>query len=460
MNYSLYDLACRAYCTMHRFAKRTLNAVQEPAVSFFYCYSPEDAERILSARRLWEDAGSPYVNDAPSFPSSSLELFWGENVLDMPGINLGNGRLEYIAEAKISDPDDLWRAFLNRSIVPEGWKNAGLNAVCFSRDLSEWMLSSWIWTSAAIARYHASVGDKVRLRQIADALLRMQLPEGGWVVRHDFINRTTTPMIAPNDSAYIACNSLLPAFLSFGEETYLLSAERCARWIIKTAKSDGMVYIGQNGLTKEWIADRNIVDTGFTAALFASLFEITRREDYRKFLSRFVRAYVDTFWCPEEGLFATAVDGQSRHKGGHFARGQAWALEGIIPAARVLESKELEAIAARVIQGLLRLQSHDGGWAYNLSHPLMGQDCKGIPVIARSLAEWGVSRGDGRACSAASTALDWCRAHTVLSGAGAGGIISFSLEGGVTHQLYSEAAFTYASSYALETAMLLNRESL
>ena len=183
----------------------------------------------------------------------------------------------------------------------------------------------------------------------------------------------------------------------------------------------------------------------------------SRAQGVRRVPGSLIKAYVAVFRNVEDGSFATSIDGSGNRRGGKFARGQAWALEGLAPAAAVLDSAELDSVVEGVVNVLLSSQMKDGGWAYNISHPLMGQDCKGVPVIAKALAEWGASHSDASAVAAAKGALNWSRAHTLLNGPGAGGIYSFCLEGCVTHHLYSEAAFTYASSYALETMAILER---
>ena len=455
---AMYDVGCRVYCTAHRTAKRLLGRDAGPSVSFFHCYAEADVASFVSARHRWKEAGSPAINDSNSFPDSKGDLLWGENVVDSGDLHFPESHLASPA-VKYGTPREAWLGFVESSVVPVGWANGGLHAVCWSRNLGQWALSSWVWTSAALTRYYASIGDATSLARVADALLALQLPEGGWIVRHDFVGGHTTPMIAPNDSAYIANNAMLCAYESLGDERYLRSAQRCASWIEATAQSDGLVWIGRNGFTGEWLKDANIVDIGFTAALFARLWDVTQNDRYLGFLERFAQAYVAAFRNPEDGSFATAIDRDRNRRGGRFARGQAWALEGLVPAARALSSDWIEAVATDVVDVLLARQMHDGGWAYNLSHPLMGQDCKGIPVIARVLAEWGESRGDERALKAAKAAIGWCCAHTALVGPGAGGIYSYCLEGCVTHHLYSEAAFTYASSYALETEAILARAS-
>lgn len=453
-----YRVVCRAYCAAHRAAKAVLGRSAEPKVTFFHCYTPEDVKSVLSFQEDWSAAGSPAVNDSDLFPTAAESLFWGENVIDAPRLGVRGGS-PAPRDAAYGTCDEAWRGFIDAARVPDGWRNSGLYAVCMARPSGQWSLSSWVWTTAAIARYHAMVADHCELSRIVGALLELQLPEGGWVVRHDFVGGRTTPMIAPNDSAYIANNALLSAYGSTGDGRYLEAAERCADWIISTAQPDGLVYLGKDAFSGKWVRDSNIVDIGFTAALFARLYVLTGRRAYRSFLERFCDAYVSAFRNPEDGSFATGIDGARRRHGGTFARGQAWALEGLIPAADALESPELYEVCEAIVRNLLSGQMRDGGWAYNMSAPLMGQDCKGVPVIALSLARWGSLSGDGSALDASRRALEWCRAHTPLSGPFAGGIFSYCLEGCVTHDLYSQAAFTYSSSYALEAEALLNRSS-
>lgn len=449
-----YDVGTRAYCGMHRVAKRALRKSQRLQVGFAYCYTRGDANRMATLhceQCAPEATGRSDKGDVAAFQG---KLFWGENIVQ-PGDSEAVSAAYPWWTGVYASPEDAWKGFVRASSVPDGWANSGLHAVCWSRDLGQWCLSSWVWASAALARYHASVGDLESLGRVADALLSLQLPDGGWVVRHDFVNGFAVPMVAPNDSAYIANNAMLCAYEKLGDGRYLASAERCAEWIMRTARPDGLVYIGENGDSGEWITNANIVDIGFTSALFARLLSISGRGEYADFLARFTRAYVAAFRNVEDGSFATSIDSFGNRRGGKFARGQAWALEGLMPAAAALGSSELDSVVGDVVRVLLSNQMRDGGWAYNISHPLMGQDCKGVPVIAKALAEWGVARDSAVAVDAARRALGWSRAHTLLDGPGAGGIYSFCLEGCVTHCLYSEAAFTYASSYALETTAIL-----
>ena len=64
------------------------------------------------------------------------------------------------------------------------------------------------------------------------------------------------------------------------EDKYLDAAKKCADWIIKTARPDGLVWTGFDIKHQKWVKEHIIVDTGFTAGLFANLYDITKENKY------------------------------------------------------------------------------------------------------------------------------------------------------------------------------------
>ncbi len=350
----------------------------------------------------------------------------------------------------LSDATKVWHSFIDASVISAGYRNEGIHYAGYIKECSQWCLPSWVWTNAAIVRYYAASGQVERARDLCDKLIALQDIMGGWVVRNDYSKDGILPELAPNDSCYIALNSCLSLYETTKEEKYLQSAIRCANWVIETARQDGLVYFAFDQKRREWIKNRNIVDIGFTAGLFARLYEVTREERYLVFLKRFTEKYIDVFYMPSEKCFATAVDGNDQQHGGAFGRGQGWALEGLIPAYRVLKDDKTRKVIAETVETLLKLQQKDGGWAYNLLKPVMGIDCKAVPIIARCLLEWEADTHDMRLYKAAEKALDWCALHTAVNGEAAGGIFSYTTEGAVVHHMYTSTAFVYGSSYALE----------
>lgn len=354
---------------------------------------------------------------------------------------------------------ELWPKFIERAVIPKHYRYGGTYYTGYVFECQEWCLPSWIWTNAALTRYFVNAGKIEEAARLGEIVLHNQQNCGGWIVRNDFSNQGIIPVLAPNDSCYIASNCCLELYKATGNQRYLVSAEKTARWVMETARKDGLVLFGFDTKTEKWISHKNIVDTGFTGCLFANLYEITKNEEYYCFLKKFMKAYIKAFYNEKEKCFATAIDEKDRQFGGSFGRGQAWALEGIIPAYKVLKEDALKKIIESTIDTLLNKQLKNGGWSYNLSKPLMGEDCKAVSVIARSLLEWYVytEKKDIRLLESVKKAIMWCSKHTVTNNGCAGGIFSYTIEGAIAHDRYSSTAFVYGSSYALECVNILSK---
>lgn len=353
---------------------------------------------------------------------------------------------------------ELWRSFIEESKIENSKEFKDFLYAGFIEESQKWCLSSWIWTNAAIIRVYCGINEIEKAKELASRLAIMQHDCGGWIVRNDYDKDGAKPMLAPNDSAYIANNAFIELYLKTKEVRYLEIAERCAEWVIKTSRPDGLVYTGFSIRDRQWETECIIVDTGFTAALFARLYNITNDNKYKVFLEKFVKRYIDLFYISEKKGFCTSIDKSDRHQGGMFGRGQAWALEGLIPAYRILKDNYIKEVVDSTINNLIRVQCTNGGWPYNFSHPLMGEDCKAVSVIAKNMMEWYAIVNDERIKESALKALRWCRTHTAIDGVAKGGIFSFCLEGAIVHDLYTSCAFVYASAYAIELDQLLRNE--
>lgn len=350
----------------------------------------------------------------------------------------------------------LWSEFIQKSVISSDEFNGNLYAG-YIGESKEWCLPSWIWTNAASVREFCFVGKLDKAKALAAKLAARQLDCGGWVVRNDYDNQGAIPMLAPNDSAYIANNAFLTLYEKIRDETYLNIARRCADWIIETARPDGMVYVGYNVRDQKWNKNYVIVDVGFTGGLFSRLVEFTHEEKYRYFLKQFIGRYIELFYLPQNRGFCTSIDMNDRPQGGVFGRGQAWALEGLIPAYKVLKDEHIKQVIDDTIENLLCVQNSDGAWAYNFTKPLLGNDCKSISVIAKNMMEWYEVSRDERIRKSAEKALNWCYKHTVIEGEATGGIFSFCMEGAIVQNLYTSCAFVYASAYAIELQKMLKQ---
>lgn len=358
-----------------------------------------------------------------------------------------------------SDNEELWRQFVENSRIIGG-EFAGCHYAGYILEKEQWCLPSWIWTCAAIVRMYCAEGHVDKAIELGELLLSKQNDCGGWIVRCDYDSCGAIPMLAPNDSAYIANNALLSLYGVTKNEKYLNAARRCADWVIETSRPDGLVYLGFNARDGKWVKDCVIVDIGFTAGLFANLLKIRSEEKYFKFLQRFVDRYIELFYMPEEHGFCTSIDSENKKQGGMFGRGQAWALEGLIPAYSVLKSEQIRDIVDSTIEGLIHRQLKNGGWSYNFTKPYLGEDCKAVSVIAKNIFLWkDYFPVSSSVIGTVNAAMDWCRRHTILEGQCVGGIFSFCMEGAIVQELYTSCAFVYSSAYAVELSELLKNES-
>lgn len=441
------------YGWVHKTAKRilkrnnelpnTVKLVSFPAASF--------SEGVYIA------SGSGFVNEVIyNDQIKKDDVYPVENLVssNTPFIPSFSGKsITFSSTKTLEEASKKWERFITAAQIPEGYRNENLLYAGFIKEEGEWCLPSWIWTNAAIVRWYCTDGKIEKAKDLGDRLISLQQDCGGWIVRNDYGKEGVSPQLAPNDSCYIALSCCMELYQATGEEKYLRSAERCAAWVIETARDDGLVWFAYDTRKQEWVKNRNIVDTGFTAGLFAKLYEATGEEEYKAFLVRFIKKYIEVFYMPSEKCFSTAINGNDKQYGGAFGRGQGWALEGLIPAYRVLKDEGIRNVVNETIATLLRLQTPTGGWSYNLVKPSMGEDCKAVPVIARCLLEWYEIDKDERLIVAARKALDWCVKHTAADSIAEGGIFSYTIEGAIVHHMYTNTAFTYGSSYALEVAL-------
>lgn len=458
MKYELYG-------EIHREAKRILHRSQSTSAYRMISINKDNIDRNGNVNLDGEPEGE-FLNEFNPVPETVVlsDVYPVENIVQagyFPSFNNSFSLKHKCNEGQLgvatNEAETKWLSFINNSAIPENYRNAGLHYGGYILDAEEWCLPSWIWTNAALVRMYCKIEDLKKAEELTDLLLEKQQESGGWIVRNDYDSEGAVPVLAPNDSAYVANNACLELYIATGEEKYLDAAVRCADWIIKTAREDGMIYVGYDVKRRNWQTKHNIVDVGFAAALFARLYEISKEQKYLDFLEKFVKRYIQLFYMPSKHGFATSLNENDEKKGGMFGRGQAWALEGLVPSAKVLRNEKIDQVITDTITNLIKMQDKTGGWAYNLSRPLMGIDCKATSIIALSLWNWHKLHPDTKEIkSAAQRAYNWCLQHTMPNGRSEGGIFSYSVEGAIVHHMYTWTAFVYASSYAIELGKALS----
>lgn len=458
MKYELYG-------ALHKSAKTILHKGQSSSA---YRMINVDDRNILDSGTIDLD-GEPigsFINEYSPVPETlqKSDVYPIENIVQSRSFPSFNDSFEIKRKCsekdlgvKTGDEIDSWLTFINSSRISDGFRNAALHYAGYILDAEEWCLPSWIWTNAAIVRMYCAIGKLEEARELTDKLLSYQQACGGWIVRNDYDAEGAVPILAPNDSAYIANNACLETYIATRDLKYLDAAIKCAEWIEKTARKDGMVYKGYDVKRSHWQMKSNIVDVGFTAGLFARLYAVCGDARYLSFLKRFTEKYIDLFYIPTRHGFATGLDENDHRLGGMFGRGQAWALEGLIPAFEVLKDQKIEEVINDTVLNLVNVQDKTGGWAYNLTRPLMGIDCKATPIIAVSLMRWLRSHPECTSIkNSAEKAYNWCIRHTMAEGSGQGGIFSYTTEGAIVHHMYTWTSFAYSSAYAIELNRLLS----
>lgn len=456
MKYKLYGF-------LHRNAKRLLHRSVDTRSYRMFSVNDDNID-VSTDRLIINDHLPSFINEITPV-SSDIKIssvYPVENICEVNSMT--NYEESFVRKCKCKEKDlgvpssdacALWMSFIKKSIIPAGYRNSGLHYAGYIYECEQWCLPSWIWTNAALVRMYCLIGKTDQAIEITDKLLKLQESCGGWIVRYDYDSEGAVPVLAPNDSAYIATNAFLSCYRATKESKYLLAAEKCADWIAKTSRPDGMVYIGYDTKRKIWDKSHNIVDVGFTAGLFAGLYEITGKEEYKVFLKTFVDSYINLYYIPDKCGFATGIDKNDKQIGGMFGRGQAWALEGLIPAYKVLQEASLKSVIDDTVNMLLSHQTN-GAWPYNMSKLLMGIDCKATAAIACSLINWcECSSNKEEIHKAAHKAYEWCVDHTSNKGLSKGGIFSYTIEGAIVHNMYTCTALVYSSGYAIELNKLL-----
>lgn len=347
----------------------------------------------------------------------------------------------------------------------------------FDLNARSYRLPSWTWTNGVLVRLFTEaarlrndprLGEKAT--QLADRLLAFQEldgdEQGAIMARWDILNQTPqgiTPQLATNDSAFIASYGFLSAYDYSGDEKYLVAAQKVGDWIVNRGmKSDGQLYMGKRLDTGGWVKNHLFVDSGFTSTLFAGLYRITSEEKWKVATTRFENWYIDHLYDPVNHYFWwNWYDFRSPAKT-MFARGQAWALDGVLATYNITSNEKYLAVLRAVANTLINYQSTEGAWYYHLNNPKTGLDAKGTPIIAYHLARiWQITKSE-KIKQSVEAALAWCQSATITRKDDYrthGGIAAHSEEGTMYGARNVATIFMYAQAYYKLTTYTLEDES-
>ncbi len=432
----------------------------------------EPWENILSFPGLYKIS---CVSLYPGFKASSeisdfCPLFSGNYKLKtMEGRIIKEFHFEQVENENIPEETDK-RAleYILRSFNDfDGSRFKGTFLPAFDLTYKTYRLNSWIWISGIVIKLLCKVYQDTGVEkyhslaiQCGEYILKNQISKGpnkgAFMVRWDIGVDSPIgiiPWLAPNDAAFLATHGLLSLYNLTHDESYLNSAFDVGHWILNQGmEPSGQLYVGFRLDRNEWDKSRLYVDAGFTAILFEALYNLTKEKKWKDALKIFIDFFIQKFYVDEGFFYKTWFDSGKMDRN-IFARGQAWALDGLISAFSLFEDKKYLDVILKVARYLVKKQNSNGSWNYFLNFRLLGECAKATPIIAYHLLRIYEICFEEEILLSAQEALIWCRNHQIESNhkvkQARGGIHSFTYEGASSSMREVDTIFTYSVAYYL-----------
>jgi len=418
---------------------------------------------------LWVDATVREVQLYPAFDSRSrvdLSQLRGDQQFCLE--NLAGMTLEPVMVTRPVNSEPSPLAFILRSLnTASGSAFKGTFYACYDLTHHTYRLNSWVWCSAVAVRalltQRSRTGDESLYEiavQVGEALRKRQLttgPNAGAVeVRWDLDRSRARSYgivrwLAPNDTAFIAAEAFLPLYEATGDPGYLQAARRVAAWIRdQGTHQSGRLRVGCDATTGKWDDSWLYVDSMFVAGLFAGLAAVDPDGGWSAVLQSTLDDAVRRFSLPN-GLFAKTWRSRGERDTAKWARGQAWALLGLLDAYGAVPRKRWLDRAIQCANALLDAQNSNGSWYYIMDDPSSGECAKATPILAYSMARLFKATGSSDYWQAARRALRWCQTQ-IYDGAdpyARGGVTSHTTEGCIVGARDVNCAFLYSAAYYL-----------
>lgn len=334
----------------------------------------------------------------------------------------------------------------------------GLCYGCYDLTNEGYRLSSWVWTSGIVisALLSSRSNDLFSLAtRIGDASLRFLIDDGknvgALMVRHDPITDVRqgyAEWLAPNDAALFGGYGLLPLFRLTRNRHFWDAAVGIADWIRREGIRNSKLRVGYRLEQNQWDDSWLYVDAGFTPVLFAGLYEIEQRPEWKQSCELIMDDLLTRLYHEDGRLYSSWLWPGRKGKP-LFARGYAWFLDGVIHSYRCTGRSDYLEVAKQCAQFLQRYQAQSGAWYYLLDKPGTGFCNKGTPAIAWQLLQLYRLTGQEELKLDARRALDWCTANQYMGDDvnARGGIVSWNTEGAIVGAKNIKTAFPYASGF-------------
>lgn len=329
---------------------------------------------------------------------------------------------------------------------------------CYDLTNQVYRLASWIWTNSIII---ASMLEDERetsssfAQQLGKVILPGRIVDGAnigaFMVRHDPVHDVSqgfAEWLAPNDAALLGGYGFIPLYRATGDVNYLNAAIGIAEWIIREGMRRGRLRVGYRLEQGRWDDSWLYLDAGFTPVLFARLYEVEQRPEWKQVCELIMDDLLRRLYGGNGRLFSAWLWPGRKGKA-YFARGYAWFLDGLLHAYRCTGRSDYLEIARRCAQLLMSSQHSNGAWHYLLDRPNTGFCNKGTPAIALQLLRLYQLTQEEELKFGARQALDWCKENQ-YSGEdlnAQGGIVSWNTEGSIVGAKNIQTAFPYASGF-------------
>lgn len=422
-----------------------------------------------------------------SIPVTQLER--GENILAYKGqieivsIDLqGDGEnglpmLEHVS----GSTDDYGRALeflLNSQITaPVSSQFAGSAYCIYDYTNGCYRMPCWLWSDAPVVsvlldtirsgRYPEYQEQMEYLaRGICEVFLNTQILDeqeesyGAYVSRYRYYSHqdySFNRLLGPNDTSFSIKWAILPMYEYTADERYLRSARLGLEWVEKVIRMMDFVPSHYYFEDKKW-EDRAFVDTGFCVEGFQKYDEITKSDRYTELIDFTMKRYIRQFKL-DNGFFGQNYRPEKGVDSNLFARGQGWALEGLLACIKEGVNKEEYLAQAESLADLIVANQNVSGsfsWSMGDYDPStqMKQDTgdceKGTAVLAWLLMELYLFLKKESYLVCAKKAIDWCSNHIKTDvREGVGGIAAAGICSGITGLPFLEVATGYANAFYL-----------
>ena len=337
----------------------------------------------------------------------------------------------------------------------------------------------WLWSDAPTVsvmldtiksgrfpEYHSRMEQLAR--DICEVMMNTQILDkkeetyGAYVSRYRYYAHSDysfNKLLGPNDTSFTVKWALLPMYEYTGEVKYLNSAELALDWVAQVSRTMPFVPSHYYFENKVW-EDRAFVDTGFCVEGFQKYDAIVSGDKYSELIKLIMDRYIAQFRL-ENGFYGQNYIPGKGVDHNLFARGQAWALEGLLACVRgginiAKYLKEAKSLADKLIKN----QNMDGSWSWSLgdyepddeTKAGSGSCEKATGVLAYMLVQLYLLDGksEERYLLSANKAIKWCETHMMLDREeGYGGIASESIASGITGLPFLHTATGYANAFYL-----------